>query len=60
VKLDAVKYPCALAPVLTGTFDHGEDGEGGGEEITESNCMEMYNTFYVNCFPGHLDYELFS
>ena len=56
VPLDSVKYTCALAPVLDEAFDELDDEEEG--PITEENCMDVVDTFYLNCFAGHLDYEL--
>lgn len=58
VPLDAIKYPCALAPVLDESFD--DQSELENPPITEDNCMDVVDTFYLNCFAGHVDYQLLA
>lgn len=56
VKLESIKYACALAPVLSREFESPASTLG---TVNEHNVMEKFDDFYVNCFNGHVDYELF-
>jgi hypothetical protein len=44
VRLDSIKFPCPLAPVLEGPCDPA---------ITANSCYELVDSFYLNCFSSH-------
>lgn len=58
VPLQRVKLPCALAPVLDEAFWEQVELRGDSPQITELNSMSHFNKFYLNCFAGHVDYEV--
>lgn len=59
VPLESIKMPCTLAPMLEEDFFDKVDTCTGEWENTEENCMKMFDKFYINCFAGHVDYEIF-
>ena len=58
VPLDCVKLPCAFAPMLDEAFWDQVELHGDAPQITEQNCMSHFDKFFLNCFAGHVDYEV--
>jgi hypothetical protein len=56
VHLTDIKFSCELAPVLGESFWDGTMDQG----VNDSNSLDCFDTFYLNCFSGHLDYELLA
>ena len=51
VKLSSIRFPCSLATALdTGIYPAG---------INNHNAYKVANSFYINPFASHVDYELF-
>jgi hypothetical protein len=57
VRVTNIKFICELAPVLDESF---WDGTRDQPEDDITSPFDVFDTFYVNCFGGHLDYELFA
>jgi hypothetical protein len=56
VRLVDVKFSCELSPMLSDSFWDGTENQ----DFSDSTSLDAFDTFYVNCFGGHLDYELFA
>jgi len=56
VPITDIKFTCELSPMLSESF--WDDAEN--QAIGDRNLLDAFDTFYVNCFGGHLDYELFA
>jgi len=56
VHLTDIKFSCELTPVLDESFWDGTMDQG----VNDSNSLDCFDTFYLNCFSGHLDYELLA
>jgi hypothetical protein len=57
IPLDSIKMPCALAPAIDETF-FDELDRRDNTQITQDNCMIHFDKFFINCFAGHVDYEV--
>jgi hypothetical protein len=56
VPITDIKFACQLSPMLKESFwDNAED-----QAIEDRGSLDAFDAFYVNCFGGHLDYELFA
>jgi hypothetical protein len=56
VHLKDIKFTCELSPVLSNSIWDG----AGNQDFSDSTSLDTFDNFYVNCFGGHLDYELFA
>lgn len=56
VPLVDIKFTCELSPVLSDSFWDGMENQ----DFSDRTSLDTFDTFYVNCFGGHLDYELFA
>lgn len=56
VRITDIKFPCELSPKLTESFWDGTENKA----ISDESSLDAFDTFYLNCFGGHLDYELFA
>ena len=56
VPITDIKFTCQLSPMLSKSFwDNAES-----QDIGDRGSLDAFDTFYVNCFGGHIDYELFA
>jgi hypothetical protein len=58
IPLERVKLPCALSPVLGEEFWDQVEQRGNTLQISADPSMSQFDKFYLNCFAGHVDYEL--
>src|SRR6266850_7147393 len=56
VHITDIKFACELSPVLGDSFWDGTKNQ----DFSDSSSFNTFETFYVNCFGGHLDYEFFA
>src|SRR6266850_7684980 len=56
VPLMDIKFSCELSPVLGESFWDGT----GDQDVDNSSSLDMFDTFYLNCFGGHLDSDVFG
>lgn len=51
VPLDAIKFPCTLAPILNGFCDGA---------VTRFNSLEKHNRFYINPYASRQEFMMWG